>query len=171
MWKHYPTKLFFGLHYPEASDILVYLCDHVSVSTIGSSFFLPSSLKTVSRPFSFLFIYSLTTLTTANSFHTAHMQKLGGWRSEDNLQTWFSLTVWVLTWCQALLPAKPSSLRIFLLVAFKYVPLIQILQSPAPDLTSLPILHLLYLDSQVTSNSTYYPSCSLHVNIFLNHTD
>lgn len=49
------------------------------------------------------------------------------------------------------LPTESLSPRLFLLLSLKYVPLIQILAPPAPDLSSLPILDLLYLNTQITS--------------------
>lgn len=54
------------------------------------------------------------------------------------------------------LPTEPLSPRLFLLLSLKYVPLIQTLPSPAPDLPTLPILHLLYLDTQITSTHFFF---------------
>lgn len=58
------------------------------------------------------------------------------------------------------LQTEPLSPMLFLLLSLKYVPLIQTLPSPAPDLPSLPILHLLYLDThfffQITSTHFFF---------------
>lgn len=56
------------------------------------------------------------------------------------------------------LPTEPKSPRLFLLLSLKYVPLIQTLPSPAPDLPTLPILHLLYLGTQITSTHFFFLS-------------
>lgn len=57
------------------------------------------------------------------------------------------------------LPTEPKSPGLFLLLSLKYVPLIQTLPSPAPDLPTLPILHLLYLGTQITSTHFFFFFC------------
>lgn len=49
------------------------------------------------------------------------------------------------------LPTEPLSPRLFLLLSLKYVPLIQTLPSPAPDLPTLPILHLIKVSTSYKS--------------------
>lgn len=72
------------------------------------------------------------------------------------------------------LQTEPLSPMLFLLLSLKYEPLIQTLPSPAPDLPSLPILHLIYLDTQITSTLFFFLkqklSSKLHF-LPLNHPD
>lgn len=76
--------------------------------------------------------------------------------SEDNLQNLVLSFYYTVLKLGVKHLIKPLSPRFFLLLYLKYVPLIQILASPAPDLSSLPFLDLLYLNTQITSTHLFF---------------